>query len=217
MKIYMLISLMLLNPFAAQAVTEDFSTAAWLHHEELGSSINTADLVFTVPAGSSMRGVTQPSPALYPGFNPSMPASKLSITSLSGNNFNFSGIQLTDLFQMPVENILIEGYRGSTVVASDSIGPLWNDLTKQGVALTFNDFDNVERIEISSDTAGSSDIYFFIESIDYEVLSSDPTPPSTSVTNPTTKSSSSAISDVFIIALVGSIFLRRREYFYKVK
>lgn len=229
MKAWTLFCIGLLYGVSASAAVkvEQFTNTVWQHHETLGTRTSTADLVFEVQAGGDMRGITQPARALYPGFNPNMKVKTLSISAVNGKPFNFRGIAMTDLFQMPIAQVKIEAIRNGAVDNSDTVGPLWSNLTQSGVAFTFTDFDNVERIDISSDTTDDSqkDFFAFIDSVDYEVDEDNtPSEPETTDTpTPLTSSSSENSSSsnnilslepltLFTLCFIGWISTRQRRH-----
>ena len=53
---YCLAGMLACMPMMASAVIEDFSSALWQHHEELGTQVLTDDLVISVPADRSVTG-----------------------------------------------------------------------------------------------------------------------------------------------------------------
>lgn len=152
----------------AQAAIENFDGASWLHHESLPSTVLTQDLVISVDAGASLKGVRGPN-ALQPGFDPLNPAEKLIIEPRNADVFSLTGFVATDLFQMAEPTLKVEGFRDGVMVATQMTGPLWDDVNKNGVLVALADFDDVDRVEISSNVAAAvdSDVFFFLESVTY--------------------------------------------------
>ena len=56
-------------PLSALAATEDFSSATWTNHQDLGTEVVINDLNIAVPSGASMKGVTVPA-AIQIGYDP---------------------------------------------------------------------------------------------------------------------------------------------------
>jgi hypothetical protein len=152
----------------AQAAIENFDSASWLHHESLPSTMLTQDLVISVDAGASLKGVRGPN-ALQPGFDPLNPAEKLIIEPRNTDVFSLAGFVATDLFQMAEPTLKVEGFRDGVIVATQTTGQLWDDVNKNGVLVALAGFDDVDRVEISSNVTGpvSSDVFFFLESVAY--------------------------------------------------
>ena len=163
----------------AQAVVEEFDGGAWAHHEELASQVITDDLVITAEGSGSMKGVRDPH-ALYPGFDPTRPATAVIIEPRNHAYLTLDSIGGTDLFQMDEPLLTVRGFRGGEEVAAQSIGPLWSHASQTGVMALLSGFDSVERVEIRSDEgAPVSDVHFFIESLTYTVTDDVPDPPVT--------------------------------------
>lgn len=152
----------------AQAAIENFDSASWLHHESLPSTVLTQDLVISVDAGASLKGVREPN-ALQPGFDPLNPAEKLIIEPRNTDVFSLAGFVATDLFQMAEPTLIVEGFRDGVMVATQMTGPLWDDVNKNGVLVALTGFEDVDRVEISSNVTGpvNSDVFFFLESVAY--------------------------------------------------
>lgn len=169
---------------SAQAVVEEFDGEPWAHHEELASQVLTADLVITAEGGGSMKGVRDPH-ALYPGFDPTRPATAIIIEPRNNAYLTLQAIGATDLFQMDEPLLTVRGFRGGQEVVSQTMGPLWSDANKTGVVALLSGFDQVERVEIrSDDSAPVSDVHFFLESLAYELSDETPAgPPSPPVSN----------------------------------
>lgn len=156
-------------PSLSMAAFEDFASALWQHHEELPVQVMTDDLIISVPAGASIKGVTSPN-ALQPGFDPLRPARTLIIEPRNTTYLDLLALAATDLFQMPTPQIKVVGFRGGMEIASTVMGPLWDDVNNNGIVQLFTGFNGLERIEISSDVAlvDDSDVFFFLDGISYE-------------------------------------------------
>jgi hypothetical protein len=156
---------------SAFAVTEDFSTATWGNHEDLGTSVTINDLTVKVPAGASMKGVTSPE-AIQVGYDPTRVATSVSITpAVTRDKFNLSSITLTDLFQMPVPGVKLTGLSSGQQVAEITAPSLWTEGTG-ATTLALTGFDNIDELKITGDVAdeNASDIFFFIESLNYQLI-----------------------------------------------
>lgn len=170
---YCLAGMLVCMPIMATAVIEDFSSALWQHHEELGTQVLTDDLVISVPAGSSIKGVRAPN-ALQPGFDRFRPAETIEITPRNTQYLDVHAITGTDLFQMAVPLIQVRGYRGGVEVASALLGPFWDEANKTGTIEALSGFTGIERLELRSDVApeASSDVSFFLEAVSYTATDS---------------------------------------------
>ena len=156
---------------SAFAATEDFSTATWGNHEDLGTSVTINDLTVKVPAGASMKGVTSPA-AIQVGYDPTRVAMSVSITpAVTRDKFNLSSITLTDLFQMPVPSVKLTGLSAGQQVAEITAPSLWTEGTG-ATTLALTGFDNIDELKITSNVAdeNASDIFFFIESLNYQLI-----------------------------------------------
>lgn len=164
---------------SAMAVVEEFDGGLWAHHESLSSQVLTDDLIITAESGGSMKGVRDPH-ALYPGFDPTRPATAVIIEPRNHAYLTLQAVGGTDLFQMAEPLLTVRGFRDGQEVVAQSMGPLWSDDTKSGVVAILSGFEKVERVEIrSDDSAPVSDVHFFLESVAYEVMDEPPvTPPS---------------------------------------
>ena len=178
---YCLVGMLACMPMMASAVIEDFSSALWQHHEELGTQVLTDDLVISVPAGSSIKGVREPN-ALQPGFDRFSPAEIIEITPRNTQYLDVHAITGTDLFQMSVPLVQVRGYRGGVEVASALLGPFWDEANKTGTIEALSGFTGIERMEIRSDVApeANSDVSFFLEAVSYTATDTyvDPSTPS---------------------------------------
>lgn len=152
----------------AQAAIENFDSATWLHHESLPSTVLTQDLIISVDAGASLKGVRGPN-ALQPGFDPLTSAEMLIIEPRNTEVFSLNGFVATDLFQMTEPTLKVEGFREGVVVATQVTGPLWDNVNKNGVLVALTGFDDVDRVEISGNVTAptASDVFFFLESLAY--------------------------------------------------
>ncbi len=161
----------------ALAVVEEFDGGLWAHHEELASQVMTDDLVITAEGGGSMKGVRDPH-ALYPGFDPTRPATAVIIEPRNHAYLTLHALGGTDLFQMDEPLLTVRGFRDGQEVAAQSMGPLWSDDSQSGVVAVLTGFDKVERVEIRSDeSAPVSDVHFFLESVAYDVTDEAPAVP----------------------------------------
>ncbi len=218
MKSVLVVSLALFAS-SAVAVTEDFTSATWLHHEDLGNNVVAGDLRIEVPAGASLKGVREPF-ALQPGYDPTRPATVLTITPDSGAVFSVQRVGLTDLFGMDMETIMIAGFRDGELISSQSAGPLWQDVTMSGLEVVLSGFNSIDRLTLSSDVLNidDSDVHFFLESVTYD-LTTDVTPdtPSPSPENPDNPTNNAADDEddssggSMVWALLASALLFRRR------
>lgn len=175
---YCLAGVLACMPMMATAVIEDFSSALWQHHEELGTQVLTDDLVISVPAGSSIKGVREPN-ALQPGFDRFRPAEIIEIAPRNTQYLDVHAIGGTDLFQMAVPLVQVRGYRGGVEVASALLGPFWDEANKTGTIEALSGFTGIERLELRSDVApeASSDVSFFLEAVSYTATDTYVKPP----------------------------------------
>lgn len=168
-----LLALMTVVSPTSFAVVEDFSTGTWGHHEDIGQEIIINELKVTIPASGSMKGVTNPH-AIQPGYDPGKVTRSLSIKPADSNErISLNSISLTDLFQMPIPEVKLTGLRGGVIVAQNTAGPLWNN--NGGITVLLNNFKNLDELKISSNVMDEtdSDIFFFLESVDYATLPLD--------------------------------------------
>lgn len=213
MKRIVLMLLCLLSA-AGHAALENFDTATWAHHEPLAAQVLTDDLVISVDTGASMKGVINPN-ALQPGFDRARPTQKLVIEPRNKPYVDLFSLNGTDVFQMPEPQLKVEGFREGVVVASRTMGPLWDEANKNGVTTTFPSFRGLERIEISSDVTdlADSDVFFFLESVGYEVTDTI-TPAPTPAPTPTKSddNGSSLFGGLWfgLLAVMGCLAWRRR-------
>jgi hypothetical protein len=169
-----LLAMMTLS-LSAFAATEDFSTATWGNHEDLGTTVTINDLTVEVPSGASMKGVTSPA-AIQVGYDPTRVATSVSITPANAwDRFNVSNIVLTDLFQMPVPGVRLIGLYEGQQVAYVEAASLWTEGTGE-TAVTLSGFNGIDELKITGDVAdeSTSDIFFFIESVDYQLITFPP-------------------------------------------
>ena len=160
---------------SAFAATEDFSTATWGNHEDLGTTVTINDLTVEVPSGASMKGVTGPA-AIQVGYDPTRVATSVSITPVNAwDRFNISSIVLTDLFQMPVPGVELIGLYEGQQVAYIEAASLWTEGTGE-TAVTLSGFNNIDELKITGNVAdeNTSDVFFFIESLDYQLITFPP-------------------------------------------
>ena len=200
---------------AGHAAIENFDAATWAHHEPLAVQVLTDDLVISVDTGASMKGVLNPN-ALQPGFDRARPTQKVVIEPRNKPYIDLFSLNGTDLFKMPEPRLKVEGFRGGVVVASRTIGPLWDATNKNGVTTTFLSFKGLERIEISSDVAdvAISDVFFFLESVGYEVSDTvTPTPTPTPVPEKQKDDNPSLFGGFWfgLLAMMGSLVWRKRR------
>lgn len=167
MRYFSLILLLGLSVVAPAAI-ENFDDATWLHHQALGQQVLTDDLVISVDVGASMKGVLAPN-ALQPGFDRSRPTEKLVIEPRNTQTFTLNGFVATDLFQMAEPSLKVEGFRDGVLVATQLTGQLWDDANRNGVLVALADFEDVDRVEMSSNVTAPamSDVFFFLESLAY--------------------------------------------------
>jgi len=203
---------------SAVAVTEDFASATWLHHEDLGSNVVAGDLRIEVPTGASLKGVREPF-ALQPGYDPTRPATVLTISPDSADAFSVQRVGLTDLFGMDTETIMIAGFRDGELIASQSAGPLWQDVTMGGLEVVLTGFDSIGQLTLSSDVLNidDSDVHFFLESVTYELTTDDtsgtssPSPENPDDPTNTNEDSGSSGGSVAWALLASGLLFRRRS------
>ncbi|PVZ72058.1 hypothetical protein [Pelagibaculum spongiae] len=158
-------------PLPALSLQETFDNALWNHHEDLGEQATTDDFIFSVPTGGSLKGVTEPF-ALQPGFDPDRATSHIIIQPRNSRFFSMQSIEATDLFQMPDALVVITGYRDGVQVVQQIAGPFWDDSLKKGVVASLKGFDRLSKVIIQGDVdpLASSDLFFFIESLQYSLI-----------------------------------------------
>ena len=162
-------------PLSALAATEDFSSATWTNHQDLGTEVVINDLNIAVPSGASMKGVTVPA-AIQIGYDPTRVATSVTISPASQwDRLNVSAITLTDLFQMPVPGVKFIGLSKGQQVAYAEADSLWTD-GSGATTVSLTGFNNIDELKITGDVADetSSDVFFFIESLDYQLIAVPP-------------------------------------------
>ena len=166
---------MMTLPLSALAAIEDFSTSTWVHHEDLGTSTVINDLKISVPADASMKGVTGPA-AIQVGYDPTRPARTVSITPANQwDRLHVSSVTMTDLFQMPVPGVRVIGFSNGEQVVSNTVASLWTD-NVGATTVNLSGFNNIDELRIVGDVVDetSSDIFFFIESLEYQLITLPP-------------------------------------------
>jgi len=156
----------------AYADVVDFEKEVWDNHEVLGSQVIMDDLLFTAePSDGEIKAVREPV-AVYPGFNPKAPVKQLIIESRSSDKLmSFASVTITDMFQMEQADLHIRGYKDGEKVKELTTNKLWSDVTKFGQKIDLSGFEELDRLTISNETkTESSDIYFFLEDIDYQLI-----------------------------------------------
>jgi len=156
---------------AASASIENFSAVPWANHDDLGVEVTLGDLVFSVPAGASMKGVTTPG-GIMPGYRLDQPASSLSIKPATASYLTVAALSATDLFMMTPAAVVVEGYRGGTLVASLQVPSLWDDGIRGGVTVALNNsFTDLDELRIRGDVAdpNASSVFFFLDAVTYRV------------------------------------------------
>ena len=162
-------------PLSALAATEDFSSATWTNHQDLGTEVVINDLNIAVPSGASMKGVTVPA-AIQIGYDPTRVATSVTISPASQwDRLNVSAITLTDLFQMPVPGVKFIGLSKGQQVAYAEADSLWTD-GSGATTVSLTGFNNIDELKITGDVADetNSDVFFFIESLDYQLIAVPP-------------------------------------------
>ncbi|MEQ3692238.1 MAG: putative Ig domain-containing protein [Thalassolituus sp.] len=162
-------------PLSALAATEDFSSATWTNHQDLGTEVVINDLNIAVPSGASMKGVTVPA-AIQIGYDPTRVATSVTISPASQwDRLNVSAITLTDLFQMPVPGVKLIGLLKGQQVAYAEADSLWTD-GSGATTVSLTGFNNIDELKITGDVADetNSDVFFFIESLDYQLIAVPP-------------------------------------------
>lgn len=155
-----------------QAAMLDFESELWQNHEELSSEVSIDELRITSePTTGLMKAVTNPV-AIYPGYDPTNPVEELVIEASTGDkDITVSSITLTDMFEMKQPNLHIRGFSNNTVVKEITVSNFWNSSTSFGRTIDLTGFENLEKLTISNETdSNTSDIYFFLEDISYQVI-----------------------------------------------
>ncbi len=171
--------ILLAGPLCAAQQILDFSETNWQNHESLGESVDIDNLTFTVNSGGAMKAVTTPH-GLQTGYAKDAITQSLRITPPAGEYLTLTSMDATDLFQMPTASITVKGFRDDQLIAEQTIGPLWSDLTRSGVSVMLAGFTDVTAVEIRSavDDSTDSDLTFFIDVLEYSTRSiPKPTPP----------------------------------------
>ncbi|CAA0108515.1 Uncharacterised protein [BD1-7 clade bacterium] len=162
---------------ASAQTLEDFSSYDWENHEDLGESVDVGLLTLSVDAGGSLKAVTKPH-GIQMGYRKDAVTKKLTIAGPAEKRLNIHSLDATDLAMMVHPQVTVTGYRDDTVIAEQTMGPLWDEATRSGIAVMLSGFTNLTHLEIVS--AGvdedDSDIYFFLDMIEYEVTDV-PVPP----------------------------------------
>ncbi|MCY4043730.1 MAG: hypothetical protein OXE99_01470 [Cellvibrionales bacterium] len=159
---------------------EDFANADWQNHQDLGEFIETNDLRIAVNPGGSLKALTTPN-GLQLGYLKSSDTHLLRITPSQSPYFDVKSIEATDLWQMAEPTVIIKGYRDDTLIAELTSGPLWDNALNTGITQLTQDFNGLTHLDIHANTAPieNGDLYFILESIEYQLNDSLPAPPTT--------------------------------------
>jgi hypothetical protein len=156
---------------------EDFSSHRWQNHEDLGESITTEDLIIEVNLGGSLKGLTTPV-GIQLGYLKTSSTYQMRITPRSSPYMNLKSLEATDLWQMETPEIVIKGFRDTQLIAEITTGELWNDALKTGIVQLTDRFEGLTHVEVHSNLipSDSGDMYFILESIEYQLKPSIDTP-----------------------------------------
>lgn len=168
----MLLSFYILVSSVANATVYDFEEATWQNHQLLVMPIITDDLQISIlPNTGKVKAVTAPN-AIYPGFDKNFAVAQLIIEPQTlTKQLQINSLQLTDLFQMSQPQVHIRGYRNDQLISDTSYDNLWLASTGLGPVIELASFSGMDKWVISNETdSNASDIYFFLETLDYQLV-----------------------------------------------